>query len=412
MNFELPPISPDFDVRKIGLTMPRERRQQGWVERRGKKPRVWTGFWHEYVVVDGKDKRREHCKVLGPCAELTKGAAQAKLLEIINSSKAPKTGATFQELAAWYLKTNEGRWSVKWNATSGGLFRHQILPRLGAKVAADLKRSDIQQAVNDIAADPKSQSASTVKKCLTHIRAVFNFAIDDDLLEKNPALKAELPPTKRPADRFLTLDECRRLLEVGSKRDQLTVRLFIVCGLRPSELFALRVNDVLDGELRIDETIVQYEVSGNTKTEGSRANVPLSPELESALRFYTLEEKLTDSDFLFPSAAGTAMFPDNFLDRVLKPLGKEAGIENLNYQILRRNTATHFQKHGTVKDTQALMRHEDAQTTLKHYQKVLDASLVAGVTSWDSELVGNKKQPEVTAAGKTNIKQKGKKPID
>ena len=332
-------------------------------------------------------------------------------METINSSKSPQTGATFEALAAWYLKTNEGCWSVKWNATSGGLFRHQILPRLGAKVAADLKRSDIQQAINDIAADPKSQSASTVKKCLTHIRAVFNFAIDDDLLEKNPALKAELPPTKRPADRFLTLDECWRLLEVGSSRDQLIVRLFMVCGLRPSELFALRVNDVLDGELRIDETIVQYEVSGNTKTEGSRANVPLSPDLESALRFYILEEKL--SDFLFPSAAGTAMFPDNFLDRVLKPLGKEAGIENLNHQILRRTTATHFQKHGTVKDTQALLRHEDAQTTPKHYQKVLDASLVAGVISWDSELVANQKQPAaVKAASKTSIKRRGKKPID
>jgi len=43
----------------------------------------------------------------------------------------------------------------------------------------------------------------------------------------------------------------------GSAKDQLIVRLFMVCGLRPSELFALRVNDVLDGELRIDETIVQ-----------------------------------------------------------------------------------------------------------------------------------------------------------
>ena len=62
--------------------MPRERRQDGWVEKRGTMPRVWTGFWHEYVVVDGKDKHREHCKVLGPCAELTKGAAEANLLGI------------------------------------------------------------------------------------------------------------------------------------------------------------------------------------------------------------------------------------------------------------------------------------------------------------------------------------------
>jgi len=33
-----------------------------WVTAEGlrkeeKKPRVWTGFWHEYVVVDGEDKR-------------------------------------------------------------------------------------------------------------------------------------------------------------------------------------------------------------------------------------------------------------------------------------------------------------------------------------------------------------------
>ena len=391
MNVELPAISVGLDLTTIGRTMPRQRRQQGWVEKRGKKPRVWTGFWHEYVVVDGEEKRRERCKVLGTCADMTKGAAEEKLLDVIRGWKPPKTGAKFEALAAWYLKTNEGRWSAKWNATSQGLFRHQILPRLGGKSATELKRSDIQQAINDIAADPKSQSASTVKKCLTHIRAVFNFAIDDEVLEKNPALKAELPPTRRPDSRFLTLPQCKRLLDVGSNRDQLIVRLFMVCGLRPSELFALRVDDVLDGELRIDETIVLYQVSERTKTEGSRTTVPLPVELESALRFYILEEKLTD--FLFPSAVGTAMSPDNFLDRVLKPLGTQAGIANLNHQMLRRTTATHFQKHGTIKDTQALMRHSDAHTTLKHYQKVLDESLVAGVNSWDSELVPNLKLP-------------------
>ena len=125
--------------------------------------------------------------------------------------------------------------------------------------------------------------------------------------------------------------------------------------------------------------------------------MPLSPELESALRSYCLKEKLTGSDFLFPSAVGTVIFPDNFLDRALKPLGKKTGIANLNYQILPRTTATHFQKHGTVKDAQTLLRHSDAQTTLKHYQKVLEASLVAGVASRDAELVSAKKKREKKA---------------
>jgi site-specific recombinase XerD len=260
--------------------------------------------------------------------------------------------------------------------TSQGLFKYQIPPRIGHKAAGGLKKSDVQQAMNDIAADKKSQSESTVKKCLTHIRAVFNFAIDDDLLEKNPALKVQLPLTRQPSDRFLTLVQCKSLVAVAGKRDKLILLLFMVCGLRPSELFALRVDDVLEGELRIDETVDLCQVSERTKTKGSRGTVPLPVELESALRFYILEEKLTD--FLFPSEVGTAISPDNFLDRVSKPLGEKAGIANLNHQMLRRSTATHFQKHGTVKDAQTRMRHSDAQTTLKHYQKVLEESLVAG----------------------------------
>jgi integrase len=60
----------------------------------------------------------------------------------------------------------------------------------------------------------------------------------------------------------------------------------------------------------------------------------------------------------------------------------------LNHQVLRRTTGTHFQKHGKVKDTQSLLRHADAQTTLKHYQKTIEESLRRAVEDWDSELTG------------------------
>jgi integrase len=55
---------------------------------------------------------------------------------------------------------------------------------------------------------------------------------------------------------------------------------------------------------------------------------------------------------------------------------------------LRRTTGTHFQKHGKVKDTQALLRHSNPLTTLKHYQKTLEESLIAAVENWDAELTG------------------------
>ena len=377
--------------------MSRERRQNGWVEKTGKKTKTWTGYWYEYVTVEGVEKRQQRTKVIGKCSEMTKGAAEDALREHIRSAKPPASSATFEQFADWYLKTNKGRWSRKWNDTSRGLFKYQILPRLGSKVAAQLKKSDVQQAINDIAADPKSRSKSCVSKCLTHIRAVFNFAIEDELLEKNPALNVEMPPTRRPSERFLTLQECKRLLEVAGRRDNLIIRLFAVLGFRPSELFALRVNDLQPGELKIDETVVLCQVKEDTKTEGSRGYVPLPPDIEAELRAYIREEKITD--FLFPSETGTAISPDNYLDRVLKKLGVLANIDGftakdgtldskLNHQILRRTTGTHFQRHGKVKDAQSLLRHADAQTTLKHYQKTIEESLRRAVEDWDAELVG------------------------
>jgi integrase len=401
MGPELQVPTEPLELLTIGRSMPRERRQNGWVEKTGKRSKTWTGYWYVYEMVEGpggeqQEKRREKCKVLGKCSELTKGAAEAKLLDLIREQRPPETGATFEQLASWYIRTNEGRWSRNWLVTVQALFKYHVHPRIGNAVAAELRRSDIQQALNAIAADPKSQSESLLQKCLTQVRAVFNFAIDDDLMEKNPALKVEMPPCRTPGAAFLTLEECQRLLDVCDERDRLILSVFMVCGLRPSELFALRVNDIGDSQfgtasfLRIDETIVKSKLSGHTKTKGSKASVPLSTELEAALRFYALSHGLSSEDFLFPSSSGTPMEPDNYLDRVLQPLGKLAGIPHLTHQILRRTTATHFQKHGTVKDAQTLLRHTDAQTTLKHYVKELPESVSAGVQSWHDALTRRK----------------------
>jgi integrase len=55
---------------------------------------------------------------------------------------------------------------------------------------------------------------------------------------------------------------------------------------------------------------------------------------------------------------------------------------------LRRTTGSQLQRHGRVKEVQALLRHTDA-TTLKYYQKTIE-NLIKGVTSWDEELTPNK----------------------
>jgi integrase len=159
------------------------------------------------------------------------------------------------------------------------------------------------------------------------------------------------PPTRRTDQRFLTIEQSRTLLHATNQRDYIILRIFVGCGLRPSELFALRVDDTLTGELRIDETVIGYSVTDQTKTEGSRATVTLAAGLERELRDYIRVFKIRD--YLFPSETGrTPIMPDNYLDRRLKKLGvlahlfletrickngKKIVVSGLNHQIIASN---------------------------------------------------------------------------
>jgi site-specific recombinase XerD len=123
----------------------------------------------------------------------------------------------------------------------------------------------------------------------------------------------------------------------------------------------LRLEDVLPGNLRIDEAALPGAQVKEIKTDESDACVPLSPTLETELRAYIRETRVTNArDFLFPTQIGTLMNHENYLDRVLKPIAQRAGIPGVNFQVLRRTVATHMQNHGSIKSTQTILRHADA----------------------------------------------------
>jgi integrase len=137
-----------------------------------------------------------------------------------------------------------------------------------------------------------------------------------------------------------------------------------------------------------DEAAVPGTAVKETKTDESNGRVPISPKLQSELGAYIRAARITETrQFLFPSQAGTAMNHENYLERVLKPIARRAGVPNVNFQVLRRTVATHMQNHGSVKSAQAILRHVDASTTLKHYQKITDEHVIKTAESWDAELL-------------------------
>ncbi len=375
------------------------------------KVKQWEAVWYEYLFIDGRERRRQRTKIIGKKSDLTKREAEDQARELARGARPPEQPASFAETCRLVPSRKRrtsleevGRYDARTTAASH-FASSRPTPRCGDQTRRSSTGDQAQIAGGE-------WSRSLVTKSLTLVRAIFELALEEDRISKNPANKAELPRLRKASERFLKLPECHRLLAVAGRRDRLILRIFFVCGLRPSELFALRVDDVLpDRILRIDQTAIPSQgVVDRTKTEESDGFVPLPPALDADIRSWIRDEKLTD--LLFPSTTGTAISHDNYLDRVLKPLGVKAGIDvfigedgkpdsRLNFQVLRRTTGTQLQRHGRVKDVQALLRHTDAATTLKYYQKTIEESLVKGVTSWDEELMPNKRPDRPGKASKT-----------
>ena len=76
-------------------------------------------------------------------------------------------------------------------------------------------------------------------------------------MAENPTEDLRAKSKVRVCERYLSIEECQRLLAQLRGRDRLIVRAFVQAGLRPEELFALRRDDVQGDRLRVDEALVE-----------------------------------------------------------------------------------------------------------------------------------------------------------
>src|SRR5215469_5448434 len=176
---------------------------------------------------------------------------------------------------------------------------------------------------------------------------------------------------RRTLTPYLTVEEVQALLSnAGTQRDLTLLRILFVTGMRPSELLALRWRDVnlTDGTLTLTETVYRGKLRPFTKTteEGDVQRLALPVPAVGALTQWhsaqwDCEEKdrhNAPDDFVFPAPDGGCWWKENFQRRVLDEIAKRAQVPRVNFQIVRRTVATWAASLGTLKDTQAIMRHK------------------------------------------------------
>lgn len=384
-------------LKALGRHMGRDRYQEGSVVLVGKRVKKWRGHFYVYErQADGSEVRRFRNLLLGLKAEMDKGAAREALREIIARETKGVAPAPVSVTLRWfyenrYLPQKEEQWKVTSRPKTKRFIENYLMKRFGDKLLADLDKFKLQTYLNELA--PKF-SKSVLAKVRVYFGSMLDEAAELEFIPKNPARRLAVPRSgKKTANRALTSEQIPQVLFHLGERDRLIVRMFLVLGLRPGEMFALRWNDKDGNSLRIDTAIVDG-IEVETKTDDSNANVWLPVSIETELEFWRSRCTPLPDAFIFPSSRGTAIGTSNFLFRVLKEAGKQAGIPAVTHQMLRRTCSTYMAQITTVKDVQAHLRHSSSKTTLEHYIKSVPESVRIAVESLDQLL---KKPPVLDA---------------
>jgi integrase len=370
-----------------GRHMGRDRYQEGRIVLVGKHIKKWRGHFYIYQrLPDGCEVRRFRNIYLGLKSVMDKREARTMLRDIIaretrNVAPAPVTVTLRWFYENRFLPQKEEQWKVTSRPKTKRFIENYLLKRFGDTLLADLGKFTLQTYLNELA---PNFSKSVLTKTRVYLNSILDEAVELEFLLKNPARKLAVPRSgKKSASLPLTPEQIPQVLFHLGNRERLIVRMFLVLGLRPGEMFALRWNDKQQNSLRIDSSVTDG-IEVETKTEGSDANVWLPASIETELEFWRNTTKDAGPEsFIFPSSRGTAVNTNNFLSRVLKAAGRKAGIEGITHQMLRRTCSTYMAQITTVKDVQAHLRHSTAKTTLEHYIKSVPESVRVAVESLD-----------------------------
>ena len=236
---------------------------------------------------------------------------------------------------------------------------------------------------------PHPLSPNTVRKHAVLLKSVFRDAIDDGLLERNPAKKAKEPKYIPYNARTYSAEEIQKLLDKMENHSLAdVVWIAVIYGLRRSEICGLRWEDV-DFEqdiLYVRHKVIQVRVNGKQvieksnalKTTASRRAYPLHPEIKRRLqmrRERIVEYKRMFGDgydrqneaYIFVQQDGSLLKPDAVTNRFRSFMKYHPELPKIRFHDLRHSCATMLLNEGlSLREIQDYMGHATIVTTTRY----------------------------------------------
>lgn len=245
--------------------------------------------------------------------------------------------------------------------------RTHVLPKWGGWALGKVAHSDVAAWIGDLRL--AGLSAGSVRKVHLVCSLVFDAAVMDGRIAKNPARGVRLPRQVRREPRFLSPEELTRLVNAAGS-DGLAIAVLALTGLRFGEFAALRVGrlDLARGRLTVSEsvTVVGSELVWSTPKNHRTRSVPVPPALVPVL-VAAAEGKARD-ELLFTAPRGGPIRLNNWRRRVFDVAAEKAGLEGITPHDLRHTAASLAVAAGAnVKAVQQMLGHSSAAMTLDIY---------------------------------------------
>ena len=199
----------------------------------------------------------------------------------------------------------------------------------------------------------------TVNHELIVVRMMFRLAIQWGYAKDNPTNGvSKLRVPQKNAPRFLTEEECRKLLETSDDWLRSIFFTFLNTGMRKSELENLEWSDV-DFDRRKIKIIVKDDWSPKT----NEREIPINDGLLEALK--KQKHNANGSKYVFPDEEGGQIYK-NRLRKRLMTLTKKLGFgEVTQIHTLRHTFASHLVMKGVdLATVKKLMGHSNIDTTM------------------------------------------------
>lgn len=283
------------------------------------------------------------------------------------------------------------RWAEQWLARPGKRANSVVRDRqaletfmydLGPRPMSSIVPMHIQAVID---ARAKVAAPATVARDFSALRAVFNAAVDADVIGRSPARKVGLPRVRPPARVSVTPLELERLAQEVPPRYRALVLVAGVLGLRWGEAAGLRVRDV--DFLRRTITVAQVveETSGHlTIVRDAKSPAGLRTLTAPAFLVEELARHLAthrpgagdDPDSLVFVGPRGGVLRRRFGERTLAPAVARAGLDkSLTFHGLRHVAITSMVELGVhPRVMQGRAGHATSKLTLELYAHVPESA--------------------------------------